>query len=155
MEVEPIDSAKAPSRLARRSGPPRFYTEVTTLLVSHGFNTVFGPELAAMTRTDGIALELPRGARVVNVARGEVIEQPALVAALQSRHLGGAYLDVFEVEQLPEESPLCEMPNVLITPHNSPASSGNDRRVFEIFRDNLARWSRGEALVNEVLKGNT
>jgi phosphoglycerate dehydrogenase-like enzyme len=98
---------------------------------------------------------LPHGARVINVARGEIIDQPALIAALRSGHLGGAYLDVFEPEPLPADSPLWDLPNVLITPHNSSVASGNDWRVFEIFTDNLGRWSRGETLVNEVLKGQT
>jgi phosphoglycerate dehydrogenase-like enzyme len=96
---------------------------------------------------------LPCGARVINVARGEIIDQHALIAALESGHLGGAYLDVFDPEPLPADSPLWELPNVLVTPHNSSVASGNDRRVFEIFTDNLGRWSRGETLVNEVVKG--
>jgi len=98
---------------------------------------------------------LPAGARVINVARGEIVEQNALIAALESGHLGGAYLDVFDPEPLPPDSPLWELPNVIVTPHNSSVASGNDRRVFEIFTDNLRRWSRGEALVNEVAKGPT
>jgi phosphoglycerate dehydrogenase-like enzyme len=93
---------------------------------------------------------LPRGARVVNVARGEIVDEPALVAALESGHLGGAYLDVFAKEPLPAESPLWDLPNVIVTPHNSPAASGNERRVYDIFIDNLGRWARREPLVNEV-----
>jgi phosphoglycerate dehydrogenase-like enzyme len=100
---------------------------------------------------DGEALaRLPRGARVINVARGEIVNEPALIAALESGHLGGAYLDVFEQEPLPPDSPLWDMPNVVLTPHNSAAAAGNDRRVYEIFTDNLGRWLRGTALVNEV-----
>lgn len=94
--------------------------------------------------------KLPAGARVINVARGEIIEEPALVEALASGRLAGAYLDVFETEPLPPESPLWTLPNVLITPHNSARSAGNEERVLAIFLDNLARWQRGEALVNEV-----
>ena len=93
---------------------------------------------------------LPRGARVVNIARGEIIDEPALIAALQSGHLGGAYLDVFAEEPLPAASPLWDLPNVLMTPHNSAAAAGNEQRVYEIFIDNLGRWLRGEPLVNEV-----
>jgi phosphoglycerate dehydrogenase-like enzyme len=97
---------------------------------------------------------LPRGAHVLNVARGQVVDQGALVAALASGHLGGAYLDVFDPEPLPADSPLWDLPNVIITPHNSSVASGNDRRVFEIFTDNLKRWSRGERLLNEVSVAN-
>ena len=93
---------------------------------------------------------LPKGSRLVNIARGEVVDEPALIASLQSGHLGGAYLDVFVKEPLPAESPLWDLPNVIVTPHNSATSSGNEERVFQLFRDNLGRWFRGEPLVNEV-----
>ena len=95
---------------------------------------------------------LPRGARVINVSRGEIIDEPALIAALQSAHLGGAYLDVFAQEPLPADSPLWDMPNVVVSPHNASASAGNDARVNAIFLDNLKRWRRNEPLVNEVTK---
>jgi phosphoglycerate dehydrogenase-like enzyme len=97
---------------------------------------------------------LPRGARIINIARGEIIQEPALIAALASGHLAGTYLDVFQQEPLPPDSPLWAMPNVLITPHNSGAAAGNDRRVFEIFRENHGRWMRGEALLNEVRRAS-
>jgi D-2-hydroxyacid dehydrogenase (NADP+) len=93
---------------------------------------------------------LPQGARVINIARGEIIVEAALIDALRSGHLAGAYLDVFETEPLPPESPLWDLPNVLVTPHNSSAASGNEQRILEIFLDNLARWQRGAPLVNEV-----
>ena len=100
----------------------------------------------------GLIARLPRGARIINVARVEIIAEQALIEALRSGHLAGAYLDVFETEPLPAESPLWDLPDVLITPHNSAASAGNDERVLAIFLDNLVRWHRGEALVNEVEK---
>ena len=93
---------------------------------------------------------LPRGAHLVNVARGEIVDENALIEALRSQHLAGAYLDVFRCEPLPAESPLWDLPNVLVTPHNSAAASGNDQRVYDIFAENLARWTRGAGLVNEV-----
>lgn len=96
---------------------------------------------------------LPRGARIINVARGEIVAEQALIAALRSGHLAGAFLDVFETEPLPPESPLWDLPNVLVTPHNSAAAAGNDERVLAIFLDNLGRWHRGEPLVNEVAAG--
>jgi len=100
----------------------------------------------------GLIARLPRGARIINVARGEIIAEQALIEALRSGHLAGAYLDVFETEPLPAESPLWDLPDVLITPHNSAVAAGNDERVLAIFLDNLVRWHRGEALVNEVEK---
>lgn len=93
---------------------------------------------------------LPQHARLINVARGEIVDQAALIDALREGRLAGAYLDVFEEEPLAPDSPLWDLPNVLVTPHNSPAASGNDRRVFEIFLTNLGRWQRGEPLVNAV-----
>lgn len=95
---------------------------------------------------------LPRGARLINIGRGEVIDEPALIEALQSGQLAGAYLDVFAKEPLPAESPLWDLPNVLITAHNAAASSGNDARVNALFFDNLKRLVRHEPLINEVTK---
>jgi D-2-hydroxyacid dehydrogenase (NADP+) len=94
---------------------------------------------------------LPRGARVVNVARGEIVDQAALIQAVEQGQLAGAYLDVFEKEPLPPESPLWDLPNVIVTPHNCGASSGNDARVLALFSANLERWLDGRALVNEVV----
>lgn len=94
--------------------------------------------------------KLPRGAHLINISRGEIIDEPALIAALRSRHLGGAYLDVFAQEPLPADSPLWDMPNVLCSPHNASASAGNDARINAIFLDNLGRWKRNEPLINEV-----
>ena len=94
--------------------------------------------------------KLPRGARVINISRGEVVDEPALIAALESGHLGGAYLDVFAQEPLSADSPLWDMPNVVVTPHNSSVSAGNDARVNAIFLDNLRRWKNKQPLINEV-----
>ncbi len=98
---------------------------------------------------DALARMRP-GALLVNVGRGEVVDETALVAALESGHLGGAGLDVFEVEPLPAESPLWGMPNVIVTPHSSGTNPGNQERVIELFLDNLARYRRGDPLRNEV-----
>lgn len=82
---------------------------------------------------------LPRGARVVNVARGEVIDEAALVQALREGRVGGAYLDVFAQEPLPADSPLWDLPNTLITPHSAGFSAGNAARVDAVFLDLLAQ----------------
>ncbi len=93
---------------------------------------------------------LPPGARFVNVARGEIVDEPALTAALANRRLAGAYLDVFAVEPLPPASALWSLPNVIVTPHNSSASDGNHPRGVEIFLRNLDAYLRGKPLENEV-----
>jgi phosphoglycerate dehydrogenase-like enzyme len=93
---------------------------------------------------------LPRGAHLVNVARGEVVDEPALIAALQSGHLGGAYLDVFAHEPLDATSPLWALPNVILTPHAAGHSAGNFARVAQIFIDNLGAWVEGGSLRNRV-----
>ncbi|MGO4304477.1 D-2-hydroxyacid dehydrogenase [Cupriavidus sp. RAF12] len=93
---------------------------------------------------------LPAGARLVNVARGEVVDEPALVDALRDGRLAGAYLDVFAHEPLPADSPVWALPNVIATPHSAGFSDGNAARVVDIFLDNLSRWVRGEALRNAV-----
>lgn len=106
-------------------------------------------ETRGMIDSERLAL-LPHGARVINIARGELVDEGALIAGLRTGHLGGAYLDVFKQEPLPADSPLWDMPNVFVTPHNSAAASGNEARVRAIFLDNLERWARGAPLVNEV-----
>lgn len=100
---------------------------------------------------NGAALaRLPRGARLINVARGGVMDQAAVIEALRSGQLGGAYLDVFEHEPLPADSPLWAMPNVIVSPHNASSSSGNNDRAAQIFLANLVQWARREPLRNEV-----
>jgi phosphoglycerate dehydrogenase-like enzyme len=109
--------------------------------------------LTAETRglIDAAALALlPPGAQLINVARGEVVVEQALIAALQSGHLGGAFLDVFEVEPLPADSPLWSLPGVMVTPHSAGPAAGNAARTAAIFMNNLRRWLQGEPLHNQV-----
>lgn len=91
---------------------------------------------------------LPRGAHIVNVGRGELIDEHALVAALQSGHIGGAALDVFSVEPLPPTSPLWGLPNVIITPHSAGTTPLAAHRAAEVFLDNLRRFTEGSTLRN-------
>ncbi len=100
---------------------------------------------------DARALQaLPRGACMVNVARGEVVVEAELVAALKSAHLGGACLDVFQHEPLAADSPLWDMENVIVTPHSAGHSSGNALRVTAQFLENLRRWNSGDNLRNVI-----
>ena len=90
------------------------------------------------------------GAHLVNIGRGQLIDEPALIAALQSGHLGGAALDVFVVEPLPADNPLWDLPNVIVTPHSAGGTPLADQRALAMFNENLGRYVRGDALVNEV-----
>ena len=91
---------------------------------------------------------LPKGAVVINIGRGALVDEPALIDALQSGHLGGAALDVFAVEPLPTTSPLWSMPNVLVSPHSASTSDRENARITELFCDNLRRFMEGRPLRN-------
>ncbi len=87
-----------------------------------------------------------------NVGRGPVVDEAALIAALREKRLAGAGLDVFEDEPLPADSPLWDMPNVIVSPHNSPSTPRQDERVAALFLENLRRYRAGEPLLNVVDK---
>ena len=91
-------------------------------------------------------------ARFVNVGRGSTVDQVALVAALRTGEIGAAALDVFEEEPLPEDSPLWEMPNVIVSPHVSGDFGGWREGVVELFVENLERFLTGAPLRNVVDK---
>ena len=93
---------------------------------------------------------MKESAILVNISRGALVDEAALVEALQSGSIKGAALDVFEREPLPESSPLWQMPNVLITPHVSGSNPHYDTRVTDLFCDNLRRYLNGEPLRNKV-----
>ena len=93
---------------------------------------------------------MPAGSHFINVSRGEIAVEQDVIAALQSGHLAGAYLDVFAREPLDPTSPLWDMPNVLISPHTASHSLGQNEAIFEIFLDNLARFRAGQSLRNDV-----
>lgn len=88
---------------------------------------------------------------LVNVARGSVVDQAALVETLQSGALGGAALDVFETEPLPEDSPLWGMDEVVVTPHVAAMTVDYYRRIAALVRENARRFDAGESLSNQVV----
>ncbi len=90
------------------------------------------------------------GAIFINTARGGHVVERDLVAALEAGHLGGAYLDVFETEPLPAESPLWEAPNLLISPHAADGVEDWEARFAALFAENLENWRAGHALRNVV-----
>lgn len=108
-------------------------------------------ETRAMIGARELAM-LPEGAVLVNVGRGALVDEPALVQALQGGRLRGAGLDVFATEPLPADSPLWVLPNVLATPHVSGASHRYWRRQTDLITHNLRRYAAGETLRNTVDK---
>jgi glyoxylate/hydroxypyruvate reductase len=108
------------------------------------------PQTEGMIGEREIAL-LPQGAFFINIGRGAVVDEPALIAALQSGKLSGAALDVFAQEPLPKTSPLWEMPNVLISPHSASTSDRENGRITELFCDNLRRFLDGKPLRNVLI----
>jgi phosphoglycerate dehydrogenase-like enzyme len=92
------------------------------------------------------------GARFLNVGRGSTVAEEALIGALRSGRLSGAALDVFEQEPLPADSPLWDLPNVVVFPHMSGDYAGWRESVVELFLENLGRFARGEPLRNGVDK---
>jgi len=95
---------------------------------------------------------LPSSAGVINIARGEIIDEKSLINRLTDGRLSYAYLDVFEEEPLNENSPLWDLENVIISPHDSGATSAVDERLKGYFLRNLELWIKGEALENEVFE---
>jgi phosphoglycerate dehydrogenase-like enzyme len=93
---------------------------------------------------------MKRGARLINVGRGSLLNEGALILALESGVLGGAALDVTETEPLPTESPLWKAPNLFITPHTSAVSDRLWTRETELLMELLERWFAGREMFNLV-----
>jgi len=93
------------------------------------------------------------GAWLVNVARGGLVDERALVRALRAGQLGGAVLDTVRTEPVEPTSPLFDVPNLILTPHTSWSSGRVLDRSIELFCDNLTRFMAGEPLVNTVDPG--
>lgn len=91
-------------------------------------------------------------ARLINIGRGPIVDTDALVEALKQEKLAGAALDVFEEEPLPEDSPLWQMDNVIVSPHMAGDFIGWREALSEQFLENFQRWREGEALFNVVDK---
>ena len=116
------------------------YVSVTLPLTDHTRKFVGERELAAMKR----------GAYLVNIGRGEVIDESAMAAALSAKKIGGAGLDVFEHEPLEASSPLWDLENVILTPHISGANRGYMDKACELFAENLKRFAANRPLLNLV-----
>lgn len=109
-------------------------------LTKETYHLIGAKELAYMKKT----------AFLFNISRGAIIDEPALIEALQAARIAGAGLDVFEQEPLPKDSPLYNLPNVLLTPHVAGTLENYKTQVLAIFLENLQRYLRGEPLLNLV-----
>lgn len=118
------------------------YAAITCPLTPETEGLIGEAELRTMKRT----------AWLINVARGRIIQEQALLQALSAGWIAGACLDTFAQEPLPAESPFWEMPNVILTPHNSWSSPRTRERLIALFLENLERFLAGEALLNVVDK---
>jgi phosphoglycerate dehydrogenase-like enzyme len=101
--------------------------------------------------TEDLAMMKP-SAYLINVTRGGIIDEAALVEALNAGQIAGAALDVTEKEPLATDSPLWDAPNLILTPHRAGASQHRPRKIFEFFMQNLNRYISGEKPVNIVDK---
>jgi phosphoglycerate dehydrogenase-like enzyme len=143
-----------------RSGKgDRTYTEkifpasqLNEALPSADYVVIAAPETSETKHLIGAEqiARMKRGARLINVARGSLLDEAALIGALQSGALGGAALDVTGVEPLPPESPLWKAPNLFITPHTSAISERLWLRETELFLKLLDEWFSGKELSNRV-----
>ena len=95
---------------------------------------------------------MKQSAYLINVTRGGIIDEDALCAALREGQLAGAGIDVTEIEPLPEESPLWDAPNIILTPHRAGSSQHRPRKIYEFFCAQLARYLKGEPVLNIIDK---
>ena len=156
--------------LVVRRTPSNSTTETQGPTVGDASHEIFGPQQLndVLSRADFIVLAPPltpettgmigaaqfavmkNDAYFINVGRGALVDEPALLRALEAEQIGGAALDVFVQEPLPPESPLWSAPNLLITPHSAGFSNRMWQRHYVLFSENLRRYLRGEPLVGRV-----
>ncbi len=137
---DPVEAVVPPDRLAEIL-PQADYVALTCPLTPQTERLMGAAQFAAMKPS----------AQLVNVARGRVVDEPALIAALEEGRLAGAGIDTTVEEPLPQASPLWAFPNVLVTPHTAGETQLYEKNVVDLLLANLARLERGERLVNEIV----
>ena len=138
--VDHVGEVYTPERIEAAVADARFVA-VATPLTAETRGLIGEGELAAM----------PEDAYLLNVSRGGVVDETALLAALESDRLAGAALDVFETEPLPEDSPFWGLDEVIVTPHAAAATRDYYRRIADVVRENRRRALAGDSLVNRVI----
>lgn len=137
----PADEVVADGALMAKL-PEADFVVLTCPLTPETTNLISGLQLAAMKPT----------AFLINCARGKVVDEPALIAALQAKKIRGAALDVTQEEPLPASSPLWAMREVIVTPHSAGETVRYEDRVIDLLIENADRLARGETkLVNEIV----
>jgi phosphoglycerate dehydrogenase-like enzyme len=111
--------------------------DVVVLIMPHTPETENMIDAAAIARLKPTAI-------LVNIARGQVIDEDALIAALREGRIAGAALDVFREEPLPPSSPLWDLPNVIINPHSASTADTEDRKITDMFCENLRYYLDGK-----------
>lgn len=149
LEVIAIRASGAPVRGAAEVRPPG------ALMASLGEADIVSVHLRVGPETEGLFdatafAAMKPGALFLNSARGAVVVEADLAAALASGHLGGAWADVFETEPLPDDSPLWGLPTLLVTPHNADGVEDWEARFAGLFLENLGAWREGRALRNTL-----
>jgi phosphoglycerate dehydrogenase-like enzyme len=142
------DAVTGPIRIDRVGGPetlPELLAESDFIVLAAPLT----PETEDMINAETLAMVKP-GAWLINVARGRLIDERALIRALRAGELGGAVLDTFRDEPLPPMSSFYDLPNVIVTPHTAWSSGRVLDRSVELFCDNLRRFAAGEPLLNVV-----
>lgn len=136
------------NRSAEELGVDQVYTRdgLHAMLAEADFVTLIVPHTAETEDLIGAAeiAAMKPGAVLINIARGQVLDEDALLAALRSGHLAGAALDVFREEPLPPDSPFWAMPNVIVSPHSASTAYSEDGKITDIFCENLRHYLDGQ-----------
>jgi len=132
-------------RVGGPEGLPQLLAESDFVVLA----TPLTPETQNMIDAEALSVMKP-GAWLINIARGGLVDERALLNALRDGAIGGAVLDTFRDEPLPPSSPFYDLPNVIVTPHTSWSSGRVLDRSVELFCDNLRRYAAGEPLLNVV-----
>ncbi|HVC55502.1 MAG TPA: 2-hydroxyacid dehydrogenase [Stellaceae bacterium] len=147
---------RAPDPAVERLFPLADLDRMLPLCDTVALCTALGPETTGLIDARRLALMKP-GAFIINIARGQVIDEDALYAELRDGTLGGAALDVWwqypnaaEPQRRGSRHPFHELPNVIVTPHNSGWTAGMVRRRWDEIAENIRRFARGDALINIV-----
>jgi phosphoglycerate dehydrogenase-like enzyme len=147
VDKEPVDKPDTVDRVEQLDWLPELLSKSNILMVCCPIT----PETHKLLSHEQFDL-LPDGSFLVNVSRGKVVDEDALIVALDSGKLAGAGLDVTYTEPCPTDSPLWTKPNVILTAHTAGSSQNIAKRAMHLFIDNLHRYVNGEPLVNVVDK---